>query len=378
MKEKVLFLLGGSPLQADLLRFSKDRYRVVVIDGNEHCFLRSEAHEFVHLDFSNVDQLYQLALDKEPDLILTMASEPGNLSAAIVSSKLGLKYNSECVVYSTINKVKMKEKLVSSNIPTAEYMPVYKAENSRVVLPDNYIFPCVVKPSQSSAGRGVRMASSAEEVHAFVADAKKISKDGCALVEQFVGGDQFSVESISCEGKHQVLGITREYFGAPPFFAETQQLFPAILDPSIEAYIKDIALKTLDCFGVRYGACHIELRVTPEREVYVIEIASRMGGWRSELIRKARGVEYAKLLIESHEGIDIKINNGKESYCLVKMIFTQSDVEFEKTLRNDERYRVSPVVWLKDFVSEMQSSLMDSAGYYFVEADNREDALNAI
>lgn len=377
MKKKIIFLLGGSPLQADLLRAAKDRYHVVVIDGNEDCALRSEADEFVHLDFSDVDQLYQLALAKDPSLILTMASEPGNLSAAIVSSKLGLKYNSDDVVYSTINKIKMKKKLVLSEIPTARYTPILESESSNV-LTGNYIFPCVVKPSQSSAGRGVRLVSSTDELNAFIADAKKISKDGCALVEEFIVGDQYSVETISCEGRHHVLGITQEYFGAPPFFAETQQLFPAIIDSDIKMRIENLVLSTLDCFGVRYGACHVELRVTYDGEIYIIEIASRMGGWRSELIRKANGVEYSKLLLQSYENNEVNIRKLKQNYCLVKMIFTRSDVEFEKTLRKDARYAVSPVVWLKDSVSEMQSSLMDSAGYYFVEANNREDARNAL
>jgi len=306
-----------------------------------------------------------------------MASEPGNLSAAIVSNKLGLKYNPAEVVYATINKIRMKKKLTDSQIQTARYIPAMS--NEKYIELGNWLnLPLVVKPSQSSAGRGVKLVNSIKDLEASIAEAKQISKDGCALVEEFIRGDQFSVETISCEGRHNILGITHEHFGAPPFFAETQQMFPADLGHDKESRIKDLIFKTLNSFGIQHGACHIELRVTPENELYIIEIASRIGGWRSELIRKALGIEYSDLLLQSYEKNQLLIEQKKSKYCLVKMIFNHKDIDREQTLRKDPTYTVSPVTWLNESVSQTQSSLMDSAGYYFVEATNLEDALNAL
>ncbi|MBK3866156.1 ATP-grasp domain-containing protein [Pseudomonas stutzeri] len=377
MKKKLIFLLGGSPLQVDLLRKAKERYHVVIIDGNAECALRSEADEFFHLDFSDTNRLYEFAVIKSPFLIMTMASEPGNLSAAIVSAKLGLKYNSTEVVYSTINKVRMKKLLTDSRLPTARYISVMSSEQS-IALRDELTFPLVVKPSQSSAGRGVKLVNFIRDLEVSVAEAQAISKDGCALVEEFIPGDQYSVETISCEGNHYVLGITREYFGPPPFFAETQQMFPADLDSVLESRIKDLILTTLDFFEIQYGACHVELRVAPWGGLYIIEIASRIGGWRSELIKKSIGLDYADLLLRSYETNKLLVEKKKESYCLVKMIFGQADVEREQVLRRNKAYNVSPVTWLKNSFGQVQNSLMDSAGYYFIEAENIEDALNAL
>lgn len=377
MKKKTLFLLGGSPLQIDLLKKAKERYHVIVIDGNANCALRRESDEFVHLDFSDTERLHDLALVKKPSLILTMANEPGNLSAAIVSAKLGLTYNPVEVVYATINKIKMKQFLIDSHIPTARHIPIM-GDVRNIEPRDGLNFPLVVKPSQSSAGRGVKLVNSIQDLETSIAEAKEISKDGCALIEEFILGDQYSVETISCEGQHNILGITREYFSPPPFFAETQQIFPADLDSTKEALIKECVFNTLTAFGIQHGACHIELRLTPDNESYVIEIASRIGGWRSELIRKAKGIEYSDLLLQSHENTQIVIEQKKNKYCLVKMIFNQSDVEREQMLRKNQTYSVSPVTWLKDSIGQAQSSLMDSAGYYFVEADNLKDAVNAL
>lgn len=376
MKDKI-FLLGGSPLQIELLKAAKDRYHVVVIDGNASCALRKEADEFVHLDFSNTDELYKLALIKRPALILTMASEPGNLSAAIVSAQLGLKYNPVDIVYATINKIPMKAKLNYSQIPTAPHVVILKEHEDYDRLHE-LGFPLVVKPSQSSAGRGVRLINFIQEIEAAIAEAKRASRDGCALVEKFIPGDQYSVETISCNGVHNVIGITREYFGAPPYFAETQQLYPAEIEADKAREIKHIVLKTLDAFEIRYGACHVELRVCPEGKIYIVEIASRIGGWRSELIRKASGIDYADLLLQAYEKDSLKIEAKENKYCLVKMIYSQEDLYREQVLRNSEKYVVSPITWLKDSVRQSQNSLMDSAGYYFVESKSIEDSLNAL
>ena len=377
MKNRTVFILGGSPLQVDLLRSAKKRYHVIVVDGNFNCALRSESDEFIHLDFSDTERLHELALAKKPCLILTMASEPGNLAAAIVSSKLGLRYNPAEIVYATINKIRMKECLTAAHIPTAQFMTVTAAEQG-IELKDGFAFPLVVKPSQSSAGRGVKLVNSVQDLETAVNGAKEISKDGCALIEEFIAGDQYSIETISREGQHNILGLTREYFGAPPFFAETQQMFPADIDPAKEARIRARILDTLNAFGIQHGACHIELRVTPENELYIIEIASRIGGWRSELIRNATGIDYTDLLLKSHEGSPLLPERKKSKYCLVKMIFSHSDLNREQALRSNPSYTVSPITWLKDSIIDSKSSLMDSAGYYFVEADNLKDALNAL
>ena len=370
-------MLGGSPLQIDLLKKAKERYHVVVIDGNLDCYLRPEADEFIHLDFSDTENLEALAKQKQPALILTMASEPGNLAAAIVSDRLNLTYNTPDVVLTTINKLRMKQRLADSRIATASYLSVTGGAEGPASL-EGFEFPLVVKPAQSSAGRGVRLVRNGIELAEAITLAKAISKDGCALIEEFISGAQYSIETISCSGQHSILGITQEHFGPPPYFAEIQQIFPAPVDEATAVQIHSLIKHTLNAFNIQYGACHIEVRVTPEGEIFIIEIASRIGGWRSELIKKATGIEYCELLIQAHEGVQPKLERTREKYCLVKMLFNQNDLDFENYLNKNPIYTISQITWLKDDISQAQCSLMDSAGYYFVEANTIKDALNAL
>lgn len=375
--KKNIFILGGSPLQEMLIKAAKKNHHVILIDGNKNCQLKNLADEFYHLDFSDSEKLYQLAVKKQPQLILTIASEHGNLSAAIVSHKLGIKYNEVDTVYSTISKVKMKQLLTNASIPTAKYT-VAEKDQEIIKLWENANYPLIVKPSYSSAARGVKLVNSPDELIQAVKQAKAISKDGHALVEEYINGKQYSVETISHKGEHHLLGITKEFFSEPPFFAETQHLFPANIEEELKQKINQLVIKVLEAFKVKFGACHLELRVGSENKISIIEIASRAGGWRSELIKYASGINYADLIINSHQNKKLEIDKPERKYSLVKMLFSDQDLKTEENLRNNPKYQLTPITWLKPTISNKQESLMDSSGYYYITASNLEDALNAL
>lgn len=374
---KNIFILGGSPLQVDLLETAKASYYTILIDGDANCALRDKADEFFALDFSDVDKLYKLALEKKPHLILTMASEQGNISAAIVSDRLGIKYNAVDTVYATINKVAMKQRMVDSNVQTSNYFVVDRDQES-IDIQGKAEFPLIVKPSHSSGGRGVKLVNSIEELNEAVSTAKKISSDSCVLIEEYITGDQYSIETITCNGVHSILGITNEYFSNAPYFAEIQDLYPSNMDDRKQLLINEFVSNVLKGFDIQYGACHIELRVTAANEIYLIEIASRIGGFRSELIKYSTGVYYTNLLIQSHEKDTIEVVRNYNKYCIVKMLFNEEDLKNHQLIRNNPLYNTTPIVWLKQGFTKNTTSLMDSSGCYYIVANNIEEALHVL
>ena len=66
MKSDVVIILGGSPLQRDLIEAARKSYYVILLDGNANCAMRRIPHEFVHLDFSDANKVLQFAMDKNP------------------------------------------------------------------------------------------------------------------------------------------------------------------------------------------------------------------------------------------------------------------------------------------------------------------------
>ena len=373
-KKDIVFILGGSELQFELVKSVRKKYITYIFDGNDQCALKDEADFFICEDFSNISKIEIYATELNPKFILTIASEIGNYCAAVVSDKLKINYNSPDTVLNTLNKLKMKKILLENNIPTSSLLMIYDGVSKKIS--DFVDFPVIVKPSQSSAGRGVKLVHNYIELQDACEKAAVISQDNCALVESYFDGKQISIETITSNGKHQIIGITEEFFGEKPYFAETQQIFPFNLDKDFNNKIHNVIIKILNAFNIRFGACHIELRYDLDGNFNVIEIASRIGGWRSELISLALGVNYCDLLINSHAGNEVNIDAKEKKVSAVKMLFSQNCLE--KYSQISKKFETKEIIFLKDTYNANPQSLMDSFGYYFIVANNYQELKDAI
>lgn len=377
MKLDKVIILGGSPLQRDLIEAAKKKYYVIILDGSAKCALRGLADEFIHLDFSDLDKVLKFAKNKSPKHILTMANEKGNLIASIVSEKLGLYYNSVDSVMASLDKIEMKDRLLNSEIGTAKYFPLCSLDDLKNI-PKDFKFPLIVKPAQSSAARGVKLVRNFNELSSQILESQKISENGFALVEEYLEGDQYSVETVSVDGKHSIIGITKEFFTSAPYFMETQHLFPADLSTEIENKIHDITIRVLDVFSVDVGSCHIELRISENGDIFIIEIATRLGGWRSELANRALGLNIAEIMLDAYGKKQLNISPTRSKYSLVKMLYSEADKIKEMKLRNETRYHLDSVVKLAEGFKREKTSLMDSSGYYYLTAETLEDIYEAL
>lgn len=372
MKLEVVIILGGGPLQRDLIEAACKRFHVIILDGNAECALKNLANEFVHLDFSDVEKVLAFAKATQPRHILTMANEKGNFVAAVVSRELGLYYNSVQSVVASLNKLEMKDRLAAADLKTASYFPLHTPEDWRK-LPNAFRFPLVVKPAQSSAARGVKLVNDMHELAAQIPKCLAVSENGSALVEEYVRGEQYSVETISMLGKHRIIGITKEFFTPAPYFMETAHLFPADLTSVVESKVNELALQVLDAFDVEVGACHIELRISDDGTISIIEVATRLGGWRSELANRALGVNIAEIMLDSYGKKQGDIASKWSKFSMVHMLYSDVDKVKESKLRSDGRYCVDSTVELAGDFKRKKTSLMDSAGYYYLTADTLED-----
>lgn len=365
-------ILGGSKLQLDLIFEAKKMYFTVhLLDGNQNCLGKKYADEFYPIDFSNKDEVLKLALEIKPSAILTIATEAGNITSCYVSEKLGLNANSYETSILTTNKIKMKNHIKNKKELFCDYEIVDKLANSQWNE-----FPCIVKPIDSSAGRGVSFVSNNDELKNAIEIAKEFSSTNEVLIEKYIQGRQYSIESISSKNLHHVVSIVEEFITEPPIIIETQQLVPARISNEKEKRIEKFAIKVLDLFNIKYGASHIEIREDLEGKLYLIEIASRMGGWRSELIRLSSGINFCQLLINSVLDKDIAFIKSYDRIAIVKMILNKEHLKEYLYLK--ENYEKNIVSDLE--ISEISESknLADSNGFYFVCVDKNDEIDNFI
>lgn len=103
-------------------------------------------------------------------------------------------------------------------------------------------------------------------------------------------GAEFSIEFVSCEGRHYPVGVTQKWTG--PGFIESAHLFPAESFPARLRGVLEQAISALmEQLGVRYGVSHWEFIVTPGERIALVEGHLRPAGGRIvELVQHSTGV----------------------------------------------------------------------------------------
>jgi len=212
----------------------------------------------------------------------------------------------------------------------------------------------------------------AEEIEQAVKRAKNESFSGEVIIEEFISGDEVSVETISWEGKHYILAITDKVTSGEPYFVELEHHQPSMLPSEIQLKIKNLTIKALKALDITYGASHSEFKITENGEVFVIEVGARMGGdfIGSDLVQLSTGYDFLKGLIELSLGkfsepvLKEKKNSG--IYFLTK--------ETEKVKPYIEQSALYPEIVRAEITdSEIRpaQSSTDRSGYFIYRSDKR-------
>jgi biotin carboxylase len=361
-----IIILGGSKLQLDLIFEAKKLYfKIHLFDGNPNCIGKQYVDYFYHIDIKDKATILEKAKELDPVAILTIATEVGNTTSCYVSEQLGLNSNSYQVSLNTTNKKSMKQICTKNDIQTAPYQIL----SNNCELQDWKKFPAIIKPLDSSAGRGVSFIEKVEDVQEAIRTAFRFSNTNEVIIEQYIKGKQYSIETMSANKIHKIVTITEEYITPLPNIIETQQLIPARVDEKQQEKIEIFALKILKSFEITYGASHIEIREDKDGQLYFIEIASRMGGWRSELISLALGINYCQLLLFSVLGKKIDFQPSRADTAIVKMILSQDNFQEYQNYQKKYPSNLISDLELKDI--KISQHLADSNGFYYIHIQDK-------
>ncbi|MGW1766607.1 ATP-grasp domain-containing protein [Streptomyces sp. NPDC002073] len=161
-------------------------------------------------------------------------------------------------------------------------------------------FPFIVKPTDTTAGFGLIRAAGPDDLdrvwerigqlHGQRTDrGSTLFKVTGFLMESYVAGPEFSVETLSFHGRHVVVAVT-EKLTDDTHFAELGHAVPARLDPDRRAVLTTAVTDFLTVMGVTDGPGHTEIRLGADGPV-VIESHNRLGGGQiPELVEAAYGI----------------------------------------------------------------------------------------
>jgi biotin carboxylase len=240
--------------------------------------------------------------------------DQGLLIAALAAVDLGLPANRPEAVARTRNKAAMRAALATSasDLLQPEFRVVGRGDDV-VAAAGEVGWPVVVKPVSLSASRGVIRADDPAGVEAAAERVRAIlEEDGHPaeepiLVEAYVPGEEVAVEALLRRGQLEVLAI----FDKPdpltgPFFEETLYVTPSRMPAQVQEEIARSVAEAAAAIGLMEGPVHAELRIDPDGNPWILELAARtIGGLCARTLRFAAGVTLEELVLRHALGLAI-------------------------------------------------------------------------
>jgi len=229
------------------------------------------------------------------DGILAVGDRPACV-AAQAAERLGLHFHPAEAARAAANKLLSRERFRAAGMPVPEFRRMALAEAAIAKVK----FPCVLKPLDSSASRGVIRANHQEE---FREAAGRIARmqEGDILVEDYIPGREFALEGVVTAGKLQTLAL----FDKPdplegPYFEETIYLTPSREPPEVQQSIRETAQAAVTALGLTDGPVHAEMRVN-DQGVWILEAAARpIGGLCARVLRFSAPFHRLEQLLLKH------------------------------------------------------------------------------
>jgi biotin carboxylase len=227
------------------------------------------------------------------------------ITVAAISNAIGLKGITNEVAELSNNKAKMKERWLRDGIPTPYGEEVATLKEAKRVL-KKVGFPAMVKAVDNAASRGSRKIAYLEELPDALEKAIAASRSHTALIEEYVFGDEQSVETIVYQGKHYHCGMADRQFGFHPYHIETAHVDPSELSDEIQERIYDVVDAAADSLGIDLGPAKADMILTPQGPM-VLELPARLsGGFHSQYTTPlATGRDPIRAVMEISLGRDL-------------------------------------------------------------------------
>lgn len=218
-------------------------------------------------------------------------------------------------------------------------------------------FPIIVKPTSKGGKQGITVVNDKSELQDAFIYAKEKSGVNPVIIEEYLsGGKEYSVESLSCKGKHYIIQVTEKISSGPPHCVELGHRQPAELSDVMRQNVEIAVKEGLAAIGLDNSTCHTEIKII-EDMVYLIEFNARPGGdhiaW--PLTTLSTGYEYINGAIQIALGTFQGLDTSKLEKHFAGVYFVTKQTEYLKPLFDDcEKYS-----WLykKNLVSEELQSL---------------------
>lgn len=378
---KKVLIIGAGFLQDFVICKAKSMgYEVYTVDADPNAigFKHADYHAVINI----VDEKACLEYAKKNhiDGVLTAATDYGVLTAAYIAKEMGLPGLKYDVAKLIKNKYLVRKCLLEHKVDDTEQAFEVNVNTNLDEISDKLKFPVMVKPCDGSGSRGASRVNSPEELK----NACEYAMDGSithrAEIETFIFGKEYGAESLVVNGEVHVLGVMQKWMTEPPYYAELGHSIPTDLNQEIEKKVINCVMNAINALGVNFGSINMDMLITSDGKVYIIDIGARMGGNMIGpcIVPYGTGIDYMAAMIQN--AVDDPIDFSVKEKCAVATKLLAFDSHIVKKIPNmheiEKKFDVEIYHHLKEGmkVNEYHTNL-DGCGYIVAKADTKENAV---
>jgi D-alanine-D-alanine ligase len=265
--------------------------------------LRALGHETVRVSVgADVEAVIAAMRAADPAIVFNLAESFDGKSAlesnvAALLNLIGLRYtgSSPAGLLMAGDKSLTKQLLGFQKILTPQFATVFRGALDHV---GDLTFPLIVKPPQEDASLGITSKSVVRDIKELFGTMDSLQREfqSPVMVEEFIEGREFYVGVLGNVNPQGLPVIELDFSSFPADrpkvasfeakwgeggtgnsretgaeFAGTKSIFPADLPPDLAKRMQEVAVDAFNALRLRdYG--RVDLRVTPDEKIYVIEV----------------------------------------------------------------------------------------------------------
>ncbi|CAH0321724.1 ATP-grasp domain-containing protein [Priestia megaterium] len=267
---------------------------------------------------------------QETDIILT----------AKINNLLKNQFLSVEVAEISRDKSKQREFMSKHNLPTPFYFKVDTIEEA-IKVSEKISYPFILKPTLAASSSNVSLINDEQQlIEAFekleeLRNSKKgfyynSSSQSLALIEEFLCGDEVTVDGIVANGKFHLGGIHNKKRMNGPYFEEDEYTLPYNGSLDSEKEISLILDNICECLKLKETLINAELRKDKNGIFKIVEFSVRIsGGHVYRNIRDVYGIDligvHLSSIFQDEQGKNLfsrRFTNPKFSTC-IKFIYRE-------------------------------------------------------
>jgi len=209
------------------------------------------------------------------------------------------------------DKLAMRMRALDRGVRVPDFVPVFNHADIRYYL-EHVPGPWVLKPRQEASAIGIKKIHVADELWPILEQLG--DKQSIYLLEKFVPGDVYHVDSVVCE--NEVIFANVSKYGKPPMnVAQGGGVFTTFTVPrgsDADAALRQINRDLIAALGLVRGVAHAEfIQEHADGHFYFLECAARVGGaYINEMVEAATGINLWR------EWARVEVAGGDGSYTL--------------------------------------------------------------